>query len=81
MAWLEDGEVGVYKSTGGEVTLSITNSTGTATIEQSDDAGGYFPMVCNGETMVLDASNTVRSIYAGIEIRVTPTGTKVLLYG
>lgn len=61
------------------ITLALTTATGSVAVNQSDGAGGWFPMVCNGEAITLDSTNTIRGIYAPVDIQIVATGTGVYL--
>jgi len=78
MAWANDG-VAQPLQKGRNITLRMTDPAGSVAIEQPDGAGGWFQLVQGGEDVVLDADNTVRSLYAPCKLLITPTGTDVEL--
>jgi len=75
-----DGGYG-YIQKGKQVTMALTDNTGSVVIEQSDGATGWFAVVFDGTAVTMDADNTMLSIYSPCKLRVSPTGCDVYLMG
>lgn len=81
MAFINSGGTGIFTASNNRVTIALTNPAGNVTVQQSDGAGGFFPMVCDGQLMTLDSNNTARSIYAPVDLKFTATGTSLIVKG
>ena len=81
MAFCNDGETRKFTASNNRVTVSITDPLGTVLVNQSNGAGGWFPMVVLGELQTLDAYNTVRSIYAPVDLQFIASGTDLIVKG
>lgn len=58
-------------STSNKITLMLIGdmSTVTATLQQPDGEGGWNPVIIDGVTQELSATNTLMSIYAPVKLR------------
>jgi len=65
----------------GRITLALTGPTGSVIVEQQDESTGWFPMVYDGDAVVLNSDNTVQSVYAPCKLMVTAVGTGVRISG
>ena len=81
MAFVNSGETRKFTASNNRVTISLTDPAGTVTVNQSDGAGGWFGMVVDGVSMDLDATNTMRSIYAPVDLQFIGTGTDLIIKG
>jgi hypothetical protein len=71
----------VIKSGRGVISIAISDTTGSATVYQSDGAGGWNPMVIDGDAVVIDSNNTMQGVYAPCELYLVAVGTGVFLKG
>lgn len=81
MAFVNDGETRKFTASNNRVTIALTNPLGTVAVLQDDGVGGTFPMVVDGETITLSANNTIRSIYAPVDLYFAATGTDMVIKG
>ncbi len=63
----------------GSVSVAMTDPSGTVAINQSNGVGGWFPLVYDGEAVLLDSSNTMRGVYSPCELQFVAIGTGVYL--
>jgi hypothetical protein len=75
------GGTGYITPSGSEVTIAMTNPSGTVTVEQMGvDKDNWFGYVYKGESADLNSGTTANSIYAPIKLKITAVGTGVRLY-